>query len=114
MSSGRRLPQLVGLTGGRGPAAVLLAALAVACAHQQQELPPLVRAAREGDVAAIATLLEAGAAVDGRAGVNRWTPLQHAIHKNQPAAVKALLAAGADPNAGSHPPVSLHASRVSR
>ncbi len=99
MTRGRRLPWLLGLTGGRG-LAVLLAALALACGRQQ-ELPPLVRAAREGDVAAIATLLKAGAAVDGRAGVNGWTPLQHAIHKNQPAAVEALLAAGADPDAGS-------------
>ena len=31
-----------------------------------------------------------------RGGVNNWTPLQHAIHKNQPAAVRALLEAHAD------------------
>jgi len=112
MTSGRWRPRLVGLTGGRrGLGAVLLAALAVACGRRQ-ELPPLVGAAREGDVAAIGVLLKAGAAVDGRAGVNGWTPLQHAIHKNQPAAVKALLAGGADPNAGSNPPSSLQASGV--
>lgn len=99
MNERRRLHRL-GRPGGRALAAVLLAALALSCGRRQ-EMPPLVRAAREGDVAAIVTLLKAGAAVDGRAGVNGWTPLQHAIHKNQPAAVEALLAAGADPNAGS-------------
>ena len=110
MTSGRWRQRPVGLTGGRpGLGAVLLAALAVACGRQQ-EMPPLVRAAREGDVATIAALLKAGAAVDGRAGVNGWTPLQHAIHKNQSAAANALLAAGADPNAGSSPPASLYAS----
>jgi hypothetical protein len=91
--------------------AVLLSAFVMACARQH-EMPPLVRAAREGDVATIAALLKAGAAVDARAGVNGWTPLQHAIHKNQAAAVKALLAAGADANAGSRPPSSQHASGV--
>ena len=90
---------------------MLLAALTVSCGRQH-EMPPLVRAAREGDVATIATLLKAGAAVDARAGVNGWTPLQHAIHKNQAAAVKALLAAGADANAGSSPKSSLYASGV--
>ena len=97
--------------GGAGKGALLLAVLAAACGSQQ-ELPPLVRAAREGDVATIATLLKAGAAVDARSGVNGWTPLQHAIHKNQAAAVKALLAAGADANAGSRPASSLQASGV--
>lgn len=97
--------------GGASRGAVLLAAFAVACGRQH-EMPPLVRAAREGDLVTIAALLEAGAAVDARAGVNGWTPLQHAIHKNQAAVVKALLAAGADANAGSSPPSSLHASGI--
>ena len=100
MSARRRMQRLVGPTAGRrGLAAVLLAPFTVSCGRQH-EAPPLVRAAREGDVATIAALLKAGAAVDARAGVNGWTPLQHAIHKNQAAAVKALLAAGADANAG--------------
>jgi ankyrin repeat protein len=52
-------------------------------------------------VAAIAALAGRGAAVNGRdEGPNHWTPLQHAVHKNQPGAVRALLAAGADPDAG--------------
>jgi ankyrin repeat protein len=49
-----------------------------------------------GDVAATAALVKAGA--DPNAPDQRgtgWTPLMHAVHKNQTAAVKALLAAGA-------------------
>ena len=113
MANGRRTHGLSGPTAGwRGLAAGLLASLAVACGGHRQEMPRLVRAARTGDVATITMLLKAGTAVDARAGVNGWTPLQHAIHKNRTAAAKALLAAGADPNAGSRPPSSLHASGV--
>jgi hypothetical protein len=79
---------------GAGVIAALLVALAAGCGRH--ELPPLHRAARQGDLAAIASLLEAGAAVDAPGGVNGWTPLQHAIHKRQAGAVKALLSAGAD------------------
>jgi hypothetical protein len=88
---------LIGLTGrGLGLAAVLLVTLAAGCGRG--ELPPLHRAARQGDLAAIASLLKSGAAVDAPGGVNGWTPLQHAIHKRQAGAAKALLAAGADVN----------------
>jgi hypothetical protein len=91
------MQRLIGLTGdGRGLVALLLVALAAGCGRR--EMPPLVRAARTGDVATITSLVKAGAAVDGPAGVNGWTPLQHAIHKRQVGAVKALLAAGADVN----------------
>jgi hypothetical protein len=76
------------------------------------ELPPLHRAARAGAVAEVAALLQAGSPVDEPAGVNGWTPLQHAIHKRQIAAAKALLAAGANPNAGNNPPASPRASRL--
>jgi hypothetical protein len=56
-------------------------------------------AARRGDVAAIRSLLAAGADRDLRDwGPNGWTALMHAAHKEQAAAVRALLAAGADPN----------------
>ncbi len=110
MTGLERVQRPIGLRGGgRGLSAALFVALAAACGRH--EMPPLHHAARQGDLAAIATLLEAGA-VDARAGVNGWTPLQHAIHKNQAAAVKALLAAGADANAGSGPPSSRHASGV--
>ncbi len=44
-------------------------------------------------------LVEAGADPDRQdAGPNRWTPLLHAVHKDQPAAVRELIAAGADVN----------------
>ena len=64
----------------------------------QQELDgALVAAAREGGVASIQPLITAGADPNVRAGVNGWTVLMHAIHKDQLGAVQELLAAGADP-----------------
>jgi ankyrin repeat protein len=69
----------------------------------------LMSAARHGAVDAMAALLDAGAdpnrfdARDGVspvAGANRWTPLLHAIHKQQPEAARLLLERGADPNLG--------------
>lgn len=62
-------------------------------------VPPLCMAARDGDTARIDQLLKSGADVNERGGVNDWTALMHAVHKNQPAAVRALIAAGADVNA---------------
>jgi ankyrin repeat protein len=60
----------------------------------------LTWAARNGASDAIAVLVAAGANVNGRdAGGNRWSPLQHAVHTQQPRAVQALLDQGADPNA---------------
>src|ERR1700737_3751539 len=43
-------------------------------------------------------LIEGGADLGQRGGVNGWPPLMHAIHKKRSAAVAALLEAGADPN----------------
>jgi ankyrin repeat protein len=73
-----------------------LALLAAAC----NGLPgtPLIQAARQGDTAAIRALVARGASPNETGGVNGWTALEHAIHKNQLASVDALLAAGADPN----------------
>jgi len=96
-----------GASFGRGAVAIALLMSGVACAGQR-ELPALHRAARTGDLAAIESLLKAGAPVDAPGGGNGWTPLQHAIHKGQTAAVKALLAAGADANAGSRPDSSAY------
>jgi len=62
---------------------------------------PLVDAARAGDIAEIRALTAKGADPNELAGVNGWTPLMHAIHKNQRASVAALLDAHADPNLAS-------------
>jgi Ankyrin repeats (3 copies) len=61
-------------------------------------MPPVIAAAREGDVPRLEQLLKSGADPNVRAGVNAWTPLMHAIHKNQPGSVQVLLARGARPN----------------
>jgi len=97
MTERGRVQWLIGLKGRvLGLAAVLLVALAAGCGRH--EMPPLHRAARQGDLSAIASLLKAGAALDAPGGGNGWTPLLHAIHKRQAGAVKALLSAGAQVN----------------
>ena len=62
---------------------------------------PLASAARAGDLDGIRHLFNAGASLDSPSGVNGWTPLHHAIHKNQAGSVKALLELGAEVNARS-------------
>ncbi len=66
------------------------------CGRFGQNLAPVFGAAREGDTARIADLAKSGADLNARGGVNDWTPLLHAIHKNQIGSVRALLDAGAD------------------
>jgi hypothetical protein len=78
--------------------AVLLAAVWLAGCNLQPD-NPLIGAARSGDAKAIKALLHAGADPNLRWGVNHWTPLMHAIHKNQKASVEALITGGADLNA---------------
>jgi ankyrin repeat protein len=78
-------------------AAVLAAIALTGCISAP--VPPLIGAARSGDTARIAQLIASGADVNVRGGVNNWTALMHAIHKNQLESVKALLDAGADVNA---------------
>src|SRR5260370_36203667 len=73
--------------------------LLAACGPFGQNLSPIFGAAREGDTARIAELAKAGADVNARGGVNSWTPMLHAIHKNQIGSVRALLDTGADVNA---------------
>jgi len=78
--------------------AVLLAACWLAgCTLQPDD--PLIGAARSGDTHTLKTLLAGGADPNRRWGVNNWTPLMHAIHKNQRASVEVLIASGADMNA---------------
>lgn len=59
---------------------------------------PLIDAARTGDTVRIRQLVANGASPNQRGGVNDWTALEHAVHKNQLRSVQALLDAGANPN----------------
>jgi hypothetical protein len=77
---------------------VLFAAFWLAGCNMQVD-DPLIGAARSGDTQTLKTLLAGGADPNRRWGVNNWTPLMHAIHKNQRASVEALVAASADMNA---------------
>ncbi len=84
--------------------ALLLALIAAGCGRPVDYSEPsdvrsrLVGAAREGRAAEIEPLVHAGADPNGTSGVNGWTVLMHAVHKNHPEAVRALLDSGADPN----------------
>jgi hypothetical protein len=86
-----------------------VALLASACSGQPEGIPPLMAAARQGDVATMTTLIDGGADVDARDARQRFTPLLHAVHAHQAAAVRLLLARGADPNAGYMPPLAMAA-----
>src|SRR5690348_2807456 len=76
-----------------------VAALGLAGCGTRTDLPPLVAAVRDGRTDLIPGLVKSGADPNQRAGINGWTPLLHAIHKNQKESVIALLDAGADVNA---------------
>jgi len=78
-------------------AAIFSFSMLIGCALQPDN--PLIGAARSGDTQTIVKLLARGADANQRWGVNGWTPLMHAIHKNQKASVEALLAGSANPNA---------------
>lgn len=77
---------------------ILVLSLALSACCERAGAPTLIGAARNGDIAAINALIEGGADLNQRGGVNGWPPLMHAIHKNQSAAMATLLEAGADPN----------------
>lgn len=81
----------------RRPTLAICAFMMAGCGMQPENT--LVGAARTGDTRSIQTLLAHGADPNQTWGVNGWTPLMHAIHKNQKASVEALLAGGADVNA---------------
>ena len=61
-------------------------------------MTPLASAARNGQVEAIELLLVRGADPHRGCGVNGWTPLLHALHKDQPAAAERLIATCTSPS----------------
>jgi len=77
-------------------ATTLICFLLAGCGLLRPPLSPLIVAAREGDTDRIAALVASGVDVNERGGVNNWTPLMHAIHKNRAGSVRALLDAHAD------------------
>jgi len=92
----RRVPLLD--AAARGDAQAVEAQLARGAYANQRDangLTALILSARAGAVPAIQALLRHGADPNLPGGVNGWTPLLHAVHKNQPAAVEALLDGGA-------------------
>jgi len=86
-----------------------LALLVSACGGEPEGITPLMSAGRKGDLAAMTSSLDAGADIDERDTNNRFTALLHAIHSQQPAAARLLLARGADPNTGYMPPLAMAA-----
>lgn len=62
-------------------------------------MTPLAAAARNGRVEAIELLLARGADPHRGCGVNGWTPLLHALHKDQKAAAERLIATCTAPSA---------------
>jgi ankyrin repeat protein len=65
-------------------------------------LGALIWASRTGRADSIAELVHAGVDPNQQdSGPNGWTPLVHAIHKNQLESVRALLSAGAEPDLAS-------------
>ena len=68
----------------------------IAAARDEDGATALAWAARHGQVACVRLLLERGSTVDATDD-GGWTPLMDAAYANQPDAVRALLAAGADP-----------------
>jgi ankyrin repeat protein len=68
------------------------------CFAGRRDVPPLIAAAREGNTAAVREMIKGGADPNAPYGALNWTPLMHAIHKNQIGSVKALLDSGADVN----------------
>lgn len=93
----------------RGPSTPLAKAAVDGNVEAVQQMAPasskldvqdaLIAASRAGAPATIPALVKAGADPNGRSGINHWSPLQHAIHKNRLASVVALIPAGAQVNA---------------
>jgi len=79
-------------------ALLVCSALLAGCFARQRDMPPLVAAAREGNAAAVREIVRSGADPNAAYGSLNWSPLMHAIHKNQIGSVTALLDSGADVN----------------
>lgn len=82
----------------QGDARVLEALLSQGADPNQRDargLTALILSVRAGSAPAVAVLLKHGADPNLRGGANGWTPLLHAIHKNQLGAAQALLDGGA-------------------
>jgi hypothetical protein len=77
---------------------IVCATLLAGCFASSREMPSLIVAAREGDGPAIRELVKRGCDPNAAYGALNWTPLMHAISKNQIESVKALLDSGADVN----------------
>lgn len=98
-SSGPSLP--LALVAARNAADTVRELLSQGHAPDERDsegLTSLMWAARTGAVDAMVALLDAGADPAARDVMNGWTPLFHAIHKNQFAAVRLLLERGVNPN----------------
>jgi ankyrin repeat protein len=78
---------------------ILLGEKADANATGAHGLTPLAAAARNGRVEAVQLLLARGADPHRGCGINGWTPLLHALHKNQLAAAADLMATCTAPSA---------------
>ena len=74
------------------------ALLLAGCFSGQQDMPPLIVAARNGDAPAVREMVKRGADPNAAYGALNWTPLMNAIDSNQIGSVKALLDSGADVN----------------
>jgi len=59
---------------------------------------PLIWAARQGEIAAVRRLVALGADPNRTSGVNDWSPVLHALHKQQTKTALALIELGATVN----------------
>src|SRR5689334_2332803 len=66
----------------------LLARGVAADSPDERGMTPLMWAARAGATDAMAALLDGGADPNARDAQHRWTPLLHALHRRQAAAVR--------------------------
>lgn len=83
-----------------------LAAIGIGCGREGGS--PLIGEVRRGDVTQARQLLKSGADPNRREGVNDWTPLMHAVHKNQAGTARVLIEGGAEVDArGPHDETAL-------